>query len=395
MKPVITFSGDYRYVTITNLKQSVDSRGAATWYTATRRMRRPASQMPFFRPAGGVRRWAALNGHDDNEGTSDRPFRTVRRLIAAAQAGDVLTIRPGTYTEALPALTRIATTPERPLVITCAPGAEGLVTIERPADDVKLAPWRSVLTIADTRHVTINGLFLQGAVGMDGAPVPGKDSLNACGVLFSNGSAHCEVLNCIVSGSTHCGIKEAGHGGNHIKVRGCVILNNGIGKQDHGIYLSTFDSQGDEIDGNLILDNPGAGVHLYGEKGGPDDVSVTWNVIAGNTDQILIAGARARVHNNTCTGGYAGLRLYNAGCFGAMIYRNIFAFHSAYEGINDRAGANNATDANCWYGSQAGFGGGFAPTGVAVRTHPLFVDIGTGNYELRANSPCLSYGAYG
>src|SRR4030095_12552756 len=45
--------------------------------------------------------YVATNGNDSNSGDSNAPFRTVRLGLSHLSAGDTLTIRGGTYAEAI------------------------------------------------------------------------------------------------------------------------------------------------------------------------------------------------------------------------------------------------------------------------------------------------------
>jgi parallel beta-helix repeat protein len=62
------------------------------------------SGTPYTRssPAyGRVTRYVATNGNDANPGTSTAPFRTINKAAQVAIAGDVVTIRNGTYQESI------------------------------------------------------------------------------------------------------------------------------------------------------------------------------------------------------------------------------------------------------------------------------------------------------
>jgi hypothetical protein len=51
--------------------------------------------------AGGVMYWVSTTGNDTNAGTSSAPFRTINRAARLARAGDVVTIRNGSYDESV------------------------------------------------------------------------------------------------------------------------------------------------------------------------------------------------------------------------------------------------------------------------------------------------------
>ncbi len=386
--PTVSFSADEKYVTITNSSQRVDSSGKHTWQDVTRTIKRPlAVTYNFFPKVGSVARWVAPNGADTNVGTSEAPFKTISKGVGAALPGDVVFIRPGNYVEVVPNINKPTTDIDHPIIITCAPGALGKVTLSRPADDVKAFPWRSILTIDQvTKYIWVNGLTLVGAVGVPGAPTGAQDSANACGIFFPNivGDMGCKATNCVTYGNTHCGFKGVGY----VTLEGNISLNNGIGTRDHGCY---FTQSYCKINGNIFMDNFGAGIHLYSGQGppkSPDYAIVTCNLCVGNQDQIILAGCNGQVFNNTCLGGYAGLRLYQGGCHDTLASRNIFAFSSTFSVVRDNCGSNNSIDGNCCYGSQSGFNN-FTPVGV-LKVDPLLAS----DYTLQASTPCPKLGAY-
>ena len=65
-------------------------------------------------------------GNDKNEGSQERPFKTICKAVAMVKPGDVVTVRGGVYREMMDI--RAAGTPEKPIVFRGAPGETALIT---------------------------------------------------------------------------------------------------------------------------------------------------------------------------------------------------------------------------------------------------------------------------
>ena len=78
-------------------------------------------------------------GNDKNEGSRERPFKTICKAVTMVKPGDVVTVRGGVYREMMDI--RAAGTPEKPIVFRGAPGETVLITGAYPANLVwKKAP---------------------------------------------------------------------------------------------------------------------------------------------------------------------------------------------------------------------------------------------------------------
>ncbi len=379
--PSVSFSADESTVTVSNYAQRVDSYGQHTWTPTTRTFPRPL--LAAHPSPTGVVWWVSPTGSDLASGaTVTAPLATIARALYLAAAGECIYLTPGVYSEV------VVTT--KPVTLSCAPGCLGKVKLVRPAADVLANPWRSVVTVQGS-NTWVNGLVLQGAVGMPGAPTGTADSLNACGVFLPNvpGDTGCKVTNCSIYGNTHCGIKGVGYA----TIEGNVLFSNGIGTRDHGCYLT---QPYNRVSGNLFLDNYGAGVHLYSGTASPlspDYATVKRNVSIGHVQNILLAGAYCAVQQNTCSGGYAGIMYYNAGCHDNAVSGNICAFNSTFDCVNSGPAGANQDSGNCYYGAQSGIDG--VTVTNAVRYDPKFLAPASGDYRTAAGSPAAGLGAYG
>jgi alpha-N-arabinofuranosidase len=94
----------------------------------------------------------ATNGDDSNPGTRKAPFRTIQRAAAAAQPGDVITVRQGVYRERVDP-PRGGDSAARRIVYQAAPGERVVITGSEP-----IQGWRKVGP-GDTWKVTIPNSF--------------------------------------------------------------------------------------------------------------------------------------------------------------------------------------------------------------------------------------------
>jgi parallel beta-helix repeat protein len=111
--------------------------------------------------AGGTTYWVATNGNDSNAGSKARPFRTINRAAQVAAAGDVVTIRSGTYDETVEVLN--SGTQQRRIVFQAE--QRGAVVLGGSRDKRFTASgWNGGLRDEDIRPgvwVTLRGLVFQ------------------------------------------------------------------------------------------------------------------------------------------------------------------------------------------------------------------------------------------
>ncbi|NLF95068.1 MAG: DUF1565 domain-containing protein [Oligosphaeraceae bacterium] len=88
--------------------------------------------------------FVASSGSDDSPGSREAPFRTIGKAAALVQAGDVVTVRGGTYREQI--TIRSSGTAEAPIVFRGAPGETAVLTAGFPFPEAwkKTAGYRSV-----------------------------------------------------------------------------------------------------------------------------------------------------------------------------------------------------------------------------------------------------------
>jgi hypothetical protein len=185
----------------------------------------------------GPKKWFVAAGHTGS-GTPTAPFGTIQEALAVAEAGDLVSVRGGTYPERL--RTVRAGQKDRSIV----------VTAERGLGSVIVAGSGRVLTI-DHAFVVFDGLIFDGGYGSD-------DTL-----LLTNRASHVVIRNCEVRRSSRDLIDIRGP--EQVLIDNCLIhhaLNASGGRTDaHGIgagaardltirdtEIHTFSGDGIQID---------------------------------------------------------------------------------------------------------------------------------------------------
>jgi hypothetical protein len=121
-------------------------------------------------PAGGRSLWVAPDGNDANAGSSDAPFRTITRAAQVAAAGDVVTIRAGTYNESV--VVANSGTPDRRIVFQAE--RRGEVVLTGPGRSFRPATWSGGVQNTGQLYVTVRGLVFRAYAGTNSVP-PGPD----------------------------------------------------------------------------------------------------------------------------------------------------------------------------------------------------------------------------
>lgn len=106
---------------------------------------------------GGTTYYVATNGSDNNRGTSSAPFRTINKAAQVAQAGDVVTIREGTYRESVYVKNR--GTASKPIVFQAA--SRGSVVLTGGSHQFVPANWTGGVKQNGSTHVTLRGLIFR------------------------------------------------------------------------------------------------------------------------------------------------------------------------------------------------------------------------------------------
>jgi parallel beta-helix repeat protein len=173
-------------------------------------------------------------------------------------------------------------------------------------------------------------------------------------------------------------------------MEGNAIFDNGLETRDHGIYAPSDDHI---INGNIIFNNVGYGVHAY-EK--PKSLTITRNIFFGNKEGgVILAGSDCKVFNNVCFDNGRGISYFRGGCTKNAVKNNIFYKNKTDCGYDNGGGklgdpADNDDDFNCYFpGKPHPL---IKPGSNEVLADPEFEDAKKGDYRLRDKSPCRGKG---
>ena len=112
----------------------------------------------LFAPAVGSRSWIVdPRGNDSNDGTPDKPLRTIARAAALAKSGDVVTISPGTYAESV--VVRNSGAPSLPIVFQAA--ERGSVVLTGGVNSFRPLTWSAGAPPKGQWYVTVRGLIFR------------------------------------------------------------------------------------------------------------------------------------------------------------------------------------------------------------------------------------------
>jgi len=248
----------------------------------------PARFVPLTARAAGNTFHVAASGDDNDDGSQARPFRQIRRALAAAAPGDTILVGDGDYLGF--DLSGVAGTAAAPLTIRATGANANVLPTTDRADN------RDTMHVSFSTYVVIDGL---------------RSSNADRAALRVNQSHHVTVRNCVFGDNARWGMFT-----NHSD--DLLIENNECfgSVAEHGIYVS---NSGDRpvVRGNRLHDNRGAGVQLNADlSAGGDGIitgalierNVIYNNGAGGGGAINLDGVHDSVvrnnllHNNHATG---------------------------------------------------------------------------------------------
>jgi hypothetical protein len=257
---------------------------------------------------------AAALGSPNQLGDASRPYATIQQGVEAAQGGDTVRVRAGTYAESVNIRRSVVVEGDtsvggiRPFLTD--PGGESSVFVVDGGGRVELSSFRT-----DTvyRAVTVNSADtvwlrnLEVRTRVSGAASVGVDQVGALRVersrFFGPADAYYTTNAILVSS-----------GAGLVRVDSSLITGYG----DHALDLTGVDSL--ELNANVIRDNYGWGVYLCNRCGTADTAASVAAVIRGNRfagnyyGQVSLGNyRRARFERNVIVGGgyyyYDGIAL--------------------------------------------------------------------------------------
>ncbi len=370
------------------------------------------------------------NANDSNPGAFAEPFRTIYRPRQVMQAGDIVYIRGGAFSDIDPASpgwdailvldaeTAVTGTAERPVAYIGYPGEPPV--LGNPAAR------RGVLLLTSGQpsqyYVFANLRFTQSS-----SPLP------------LTGIGHRVVGNYVYEGAfDDTGTIGVNGNTSQIKIFGNLLRNNGAPgeKLHHGLYIGGFGINRDiEVGWNQIQDQHGGrAVQLFGHVDGDrmENIRIHDNLVSGSElNNIVLGGTDGStevlgaidVYNNVIVGsGDAGLRIDDPQ--GTVGIRNNVLYNNGSPGFNgnaqvyvQRAGAGRITLQNnilyagtgqTYYLFEPGvdasvfnlatnnlvYNAGECPAWGAgcINANPLFAGGASMDFNLQAQSPAIDAG---
>jgi hypothetical protein len=290
-------------------------------------------------------------GSPTNSGTETSPWSSVGFALNKATGGDVITLLPGSYAEAV--VVELSGTAEQPTIIRSQRKWEAVI---------QGSPSHGIYVADGVTHVVIDGLQVV-ASAIDGVKV----------------GSYATVRNCWIHHSAEQGISAH-------RTRGTLLERNLIEHNgtdplfDHGIYLS---GTNDVVRCNVIRWNKTYGCQIYADPPASSaDCQFYNNLVYGNRNALTVWSPSRQtnyVFNNTLSSDRYVLRAN----FGTLcVTNNILLGPSARRIFWAEEGAEIRADYNLI--SSAGRRRGDHDVMV---DQPGFVDADRGLFWLRADSP--------
>jgi parallel beta-helix repeat protein len=331
--------------------------------------------------------YVAKTGNDSNPGTQAQPLQTINRGIGTLKAGDTLYIRGGNYAEDI---------------------SSAAQTI--PAG----TSWTNPITIAAYlgESVTIRSISLMQSsikyLVFDGLIIDRQYTVGQNAVYFTGGANHIRLKNCEITHGGDSGVLMPYSGGsNYNEFINCNIHDNGIlpytpPQAAYGFYMATDHNL---IDGCLIHDNGGYGIHAYsGVDGTVHDNVFRNNKIYNNGLQtphgtagiILSSGNNNLAYNNLIYNNNTGVQIAYTNPTNIKVYNNTIYGNSGI-GIYIIDGQNAEIKNNIVYQNASGnISDVDGATGTVLSnnltTDPKFVNPSTFNFSLQAGSSAMDNG---
>jgi parallel beta-helix repeat protein len=186
--------------------------------------------------ANAAEYWVSPSGSDDTgTGSPDSPFRTIRKGVKSAKAGDTVFVRKGRYEEYVWVRSG---EPDKWFTISAAPGDERQVVVGVETPNVSRGCSASAaFAIKGVKYVRLKGMFCVAAYRSKGAAIAVAKS------------QHVEIRNCVCTGGGTSGIDA--NNDNFVTIDGVEAYFNGGGSA-WGSGISLFEPQGKD---NVLSNN--------------------------------------------------------------------------------------------------------------------------------------------
>jgi parallel beta-helix repeat protein len=349
--------------------------------------------------------YVAPNGNDANPGGKSEPFSTIKKGISVLTPSDTLYLRQGTYNEFI--------SPTIPgMNIPSGTSWSNAITIASyPGEDATIT---GGISIQDNMNGSAPSFLIFDRLIVDLQAVPGDIngtnsafrvvSPNVHHIRFSNGEIKNAANHLVLvgGGTSHCEIMNSKIHGAKVSLFGGTHPTTG----NYGFYYNGHDGL---IEGNVIYDNTGYGLHLY--HSGSNDVNnniVRNNIFYGNgfddgerhdtLGGVIIASGENNLFYNNIVDKNTGIGVtvaYTNGSRNNQLYNNT-VFGNSGSGIEIFDSApQTVVRNNIVYGN----GGTIADWGAVgtvlsnnLTTDPKFVNPSAHDFLLQEGSPAIDAG---
>lgn len=205
--------------------------------------------------------YVSPDGNDQNEGTKEKPFRTLKQAAKKAVPGTTVMIREGTYHETLDV--RESGSAEKPITFQNYENEKVVISGESIQDAEYETP---LIQIHNQQYITISGLTIQDLS-------VSSEEATAMGIYVSGSSSHITIKNNHVrdikttadDGNAH-GIAVYGSGSmKDIKIEDNTVEKLTLGASEAVVLNGNID--GFTVRGNVVRDNNNIGIDLIGYEG--------------------------------------------------------------------------------------------------------------------------------
>ena len=335
--------------------------------------------------------YVAKTGRDNNScaqaQAQSTPRLTINSGLGCLSAGDTLSIRAGTYTEA----------------ISNPPGGtswtNAVTMAGYPGERPRLRSDNASSPVIDAVNVSSSWVILDNLI-LDGA----GSSNNAVIFVGSHGNLtgphHWRLTNVEIDGSNNVAHQGFVGDADYLEILNSQIHHAGRLSNahfEHGLYLGGANIIVDHCD---IHDNAGYGVHVYngGDGTRAHDGRFSNNRIYNQVTEwgmIISSGANNRVWNNLIYNNQAGIQI-DYGGDNTLVYNNtIYNNHGSNgSGISIGGVSGTIVQNNIIYNNDVNSvsGGSGTVANNNLTTNPSFVDAGAANFNLQAGSAAINTG---
>jgi len=348
--------------------------------------------------------YTSKTGSDSNScsqaTSSSTPKLTVGSGVSCLKPGDVLSVRGGVYAESLVNNVPSGTSWSSAVQIRAYPNETVWLRPSSGSDIV-------VIFNQSQQYIEFDGINMDGSGTRYGViKVEGWSGGNPHHIRFRNaeiiGSPASTIA--ILVAAVVPGII----GGNEFI--NLTVHGGGLYDSNHGIYIQ---SSNNLIENCLFYDLAGAGIQIYNGYGH----SANNNTVRNNTVRNLRTGVRG---DDGSAGRHAGMYIYSTDS-GTAVYNNVIynipsngggtvgievsgsniaLYNNTVSDVNGYgiliiSGSSNSVRNNIAYGNAPDFAAG-SSVSVADNlfgTDPMFVNAGSGNFQLQTGSPAIDAGA--